>query len=76
MEELIRTIPVRDANGTGPTLFEFQTPVRRRSVLGWLRFASKQRRMELDTGEAVEYVDEDTFKLANGELLRRIEPDT
>lgn len=72
MEELIRTIPVRDANGTRLTLFEFQTSTRRRGVLGWLRLASRQRRMQLDTGEVVDYVDENSFKLANGELLRRI----
>ena len=72
MEELIRTIPVRDANGTRLTLFEFQKSTRRRGVLGWLRLASRQRRMQLDTGEAVDYVNENTFKLANGELLRRI----
>ena len=74
MEDLIRTIPVRDANGTRLTLFEFQTSIRRRGVLGWLRLSSKQRRMQLDTGEDVDYVDENTFKLANGELLRRIKP--
>ena len=72
MEKLIRTIPVRDANGTRLTLFEFHTPTRRRGVLGLLRFDAKQRRMQLDTGEAVDYVDENNFKLANGELLRRI----
>ena len=75
MERLTRTIRVRDANGTRLTLFEFQTSTRRRGVLGWLRLEATQRRMELDTGEAVEYVDEDRFKLANGELLRRIKPE-
>jgi len=74
LEKLIRTIPVCDANGTRLTLFEFQASARRRGVLGWLRIASKQRRMQLDTGEAVDYVDENTFRLENGELLRRIEP--
>ncbi len=72
MEKLTRTIPVRDANGTRLTLFEFQTSTRRRGVFGLLRFNSKQRRMQLDTGEAVDYVDENNFKLANGELLHRI----
>jgi len=72
LEKLIRTIPVRDANGTRLTLFEFQTAARRRGVLGLLRLAAKRRRMQLDTGEAVDYVDENNFKLANGELLHRI----
>ena len=72
MEKLIRTIPVRDANGTRLTLFEFHASARRRGVLGLLRFKAKRRRMQLDTGEAVDYVDEDNFKLSNGELLRRI----
>ena len=76
MEKLVRTIPVRDANGTRLTLFEFQTSTRRRGVLGLLRLAARQRRMQLDTGEAVEYVDENSFKLPNGELLRRIEADS
>ena len=71
METLVRTIPVRDANGTRLTLFEFQQSVRRRAIFG-LRLAAKHRRMQLDTGEAVEYVDENTFTLATGETLRRI----
>ena len=72
MEKLVRTIPVRDANGTLLTLFEFQQRLPRRGIFG-LRFTAKQRRMQLDTGEAVDYVDENTFKLATGETLRRIE---
>ena len=73
MEKLIRTIPVRDANGTRLTLFEFQRCVPRRGIFG-LRFTSRRRRMQLDTGEAVDYVNETSFRLANGELLHRIEP--
>jgi hypothetical protein len=76
LEKLTRTIPVRDARGTRLTLFEFHTSTRRRGVLGLLRLAARRRRMELDTGEAVDYVDENTFKLPNGELLRRIRPET
>ena len=71
MEKLIRTIPVRDANGTQLTLFEFQQSVQRRGMFG-LRFTAKRRRMQLDTGEAVDYVNETTFKLATGEKLRRV----
>ena len=67
----MRTIPVRDANGTRLTLFEFQETVSRRGILG-LRFTAKRRRMQLDTGEAVDYVDENSFRLATGETLRRI----
>jgi len=72
LEKLVRTIPVRDANGTRLTLFEFQEVVPRRGIFG-LRFTAKHRRMQLDTGEAVDYVDENTFKLANGEMLRRVD---
>ena len=42
MEKLIRTIPVRDANGTPLTLFEFQHSAARRAIFG-LRFASKRK---------------------------------
>jgi hypothetical protein len=73
LETLIRTIPVRDANGTRLTLFEFQQRIPRRAIFG-LRYTARKRRMQLDTGEAVEYVDETTFKLASGEMLQRIEP--
>ena len=76
MEKLVRKIPVRDANGTRLTLFEFRTPTRRRGVFGLLRVNAQRRRMQLDTGEAVEYIDESSFKLANGEMLRRIEADS
>ena len=72
MEILIRTIPVRDANGTRLTLFEFQQCITRRGIFG-LRFTAKTRRMQLDTGEAVDYIDETSFRLASGETLRRIE---
>ena len=71
MEKLIRTIPVRDANGTQLTLFEFHQRIERRGLFG-LRFASKRRRLQLDTGEAVDYIDENSFKLATGEMLRRV----
>jgi hypothetical protein len=37
-----------------------------------LRFTAKRRRMQLDTGEAVDYVNENTFTLQTGEVLRRI----
>jgi len=74
LEKLIRTIPVRDANGTQLTLFEFQQRIERRRIFG-LRFTSKRRRLQLDTGEAVDYVDENTFELTSGEKLRRIEAD-
>jgi hypothetical protein len=71
LEKLIRTIPVRDANGTRLTLFEFHQRVERRAIFR-LRFTAKRRRMQLDTGEAVDYVDENTFTLPTGEVLRRI----
>jgi hypothetical protein len=74
LEKLVRTIPVRDANGTRLTLFEFQQTVPRRAMFG-LRITAKQRRMQLDTGEVVEYIDENTFMLPTGETLQRIETD-
>lgn len=73
MEKLFRTIAVRDANGTRLTLFEFHQRAER-GIFG-LRFGATRRRLQLDTGEAVDYIDESRFKLATGELLHRIAPD-
>ena len=49
----------------------FNKSNRRRIIFG-LHFTSKRRRVQLDTGEAVDYVNENTSKLATGEMLRRI----
>ena len=64
LEKLIRAIPVRDARGDELTLFEF-----RRTFLR----AFARRPMVLDSGEAVQPVDEDTFiVVSTGETLTRI----
>jgi hypothetical protein len=72
VDALVRTIPVRDANGDELTVYEYRDR-RHRTILG-LRFARKVRRLVLCTGEPVEYVSETVFALVStGEELRRIE---
>ena len=72
MGALVRTIPVRDANGDELTVYEYQER-RLRTVLG-LRFARKVRRLVLCTGEPVEYLSETAFALiSTGETLRRVD---
>ena len=74
LEKLIRTIPVRDANGTRLTLFEFQQVDRRRIIFG-LHFTSKRAADAARYRRSGHYVNENTFKLATGEVLRRIKPE-
>lgn len=72
MEDVIDTIAVRDANGDELTLYRYQAFVPRLSVLG-LRRDPGHTRLELDTGESVRLVNDDTFAIvASGELLFRI----
>lgn len=62
--ELVRSIPVVDANGDELTVYEFHD---------W-HFLKKVRQMKLCTGEAVEALDENTFHLpATGERLVRVQ---
>lgn len=73
MEEVIDTIPVRDAKGDELTLYEYHRDfVPYLTSLGLLRGAG-QKRLVLDTGEAVARVDKNTFVItATGERLSRI----
>jgi hypothetical protein len=72
MEEVIDTIAVRDTNGDEVTLYEYQGFVPRMSLLG-LRREPGNKRLELDTGEAVRRVNDDTFVIvSSGEPLFRI----
>ena len=58
----VRSIPVVDANGEDLTVYEFQIR----------RFLTKVRRLKLCTGELVDLLDDDTFKIVRtGEKLTR-----
>lgn len=60
---IVRTIPVRDANGDELTVYEFQES----------RFLRKVRRLKLDSGELVEVIGENTFVVVvTGEKLVRL----
>ncbi|MEO8547814.1 MAG: hypothetical protein ABI422_05540 [Sphingomicrobium sp.] len=66
MKKLIRAIPVRDERGDELTLVEFQR--------SFLRAFSRSR-MVLDSGEAVNQVDDETFIVVlTGEKLSRNKP--
>jgi hypothetical protein len=72
MEEVIETIPVTDAKGDELIVYEYQKFVPHLTALGLLR-GGGQKRLMLDTGEAVARVDPDTFVIAaTGERLSRI----
>ena len=69
MEEVIETIPVTDAKGDELIVYEYQKFVPHLTALGLLR-GGGQKRLMLDTGEAVARVDRDTFVIAaTGEKL-------
>ena len=71
MDDVIRAIRVRDANGDELTLFEYRPARSHRKLLGLNRNGAT--RLALDTGEAAERVDDDTFVIAaSGERLMRI----
>lgn len=71
MDNVIRAIRVRDANGDELTLYEYE-----RSASSLVRMAlnrASPTRLALDTGEEAERVDDDTFVIvATGEKLIRI----
>ena len=72
MGDVIDTIAVRDAHGDEVTLYEYQELVPRMTLLG-LRRNAGDKRLELDTGEAVRRVNGDTFVVVStGEPLFRI----
>ncbi|MBV9528329.1 hypothetical protein [Sphingomonas sp.] len=58
----VTAIPVIDGNGDHVTIYQFEDR----------RFIRHVRRFKLDTGDAVERIDDETFVLANGETLRRL----
>lgn len=67
----MKAIRVRDANGDELTLFEFRPSTSYRKLLTLNRNGTN--RLALDTGEAVERVDDHNFVIvATGEQLTRI----
>lgn len=56
---IVRTIPVRDANGDEFTLYEFEDR----------RFLRKIQRLKLCTGEVVHFVDDAFVVVGTGERL-------
>ena len=67
----MRAIRVQDANGDELTLFEYRRPAPYRKLLTLNRNGTN--RLALDTGEAVERVNDRTFVIvATGEQLTRI----
>ena len=71
MDDVIRAIRVLDANGDELTLYEYRATPSHRKILGLSRNGTT--RLALDTGEAAERVNDDTFVIvASGERLTRI----
>jgi hypothetical protein len=71
LDDVIRAIRVRDANGDELTLYEYQQSASYLVMMGLNRVPAT--RLALDTGEEAERVDDDTFTiLATGEKLTRI----
>jgi len=70
LDDVIRAIRVRDANGDELTLYEY------RQVGSYLTMALNRgapTRLELDSGEETARIDDDTFVIvATGERLTRI----
>ena len=72
MEDVSKTIPVRDANGDELTLYEYQSFVPHLTTLGLSR-GPGSKRLALDSGEQVKRIDDSTFMVvATGERLRQI----
>ena len=72
MDNVIRTIPVRDGHGDELLVFEYQQSVRTRGLIGRNR-AGAARRWVLDSGEELQRIDDDHFVvIATGERLTRI----
>ena len=63
MRKYLRSILVEDASGAQFVAFEFRQR----------RFLKRQSHFELDTGEPLEFVDNNTFEIARtGERLVRV----
>ena len=72
MDNVIRTIPVRDAHGDALTLYEYEQSGPSLISMA-LNRAAPATRLMLDSGELVERVDDDNFVIiATGERLTRI----
>ena len=72
MDNVIRAIRVRDANGDELTLYEYEQTASYLITMGLSRAAAT--RLALDTGEEATRIDEDKFELiTSGEQLTRIE---
>jgi hypothetical protein len=70
LNKLVKAIPVMDAHGDVPTLYEYRQIVSYLTVMG---LGGGTKRLALDTGEEVRRVDDDVFELvATGERLTRI----
>jgi len=73
MEEVIDTIAVRNTSGEVLTLYEYQDFLPRMTLLG-LRREAANKRLELDTGDAVRRVNDETFVMvSSGEPLFKIQ---
>jgi hypothetical protein len=71
LDNVIRAIRVRDANGDELMLYEYEQASSYLIMMGLNR--SPETRLVLDTGEEATRVDDDTFVLvATGEQLTRI----
>ena len=71
MDDVVRAVRVRDANGDELTLYEYRPAG---SYLTMALNRGAPTRFALDTGEEAQRVDEDTFAIvATGERLTRID---
>ena len=72
MDNVIRVIPVRDANGDELMLYEYEQAVPPYLAIMGLGCPGATR-LALDTGEGATQIDDDTFVLVErGETLTRI----
>jgi hypothetical protein len=72
LDNVIRAIRVRDANGDELILYEYE--LRQQSNLITMGLGARATRLTLDTGEEAKRVDDKHFVLvASGERLTRIE---
>jgi hypothetical protein len=72
MEDVSKTISVRDAHGDELTLYEYQSFQPRLTTLGLSRDAGGKR-VAVNSGEQVRRIDDGTFMVvATGEWLRKI----
>jgi hypothetical protein len=71
LDNVIRAIRVRDANGDELTLYEYDQEASYLITMGLSRASAT--RLALDTGEEATRIDDDTFELVtSGEHLTRV----